>query len=74
MQARNIQTSLNPSPVRPEKPGQTDDFAPCHKFHSKSSTCITTKNIFEIKSKCTTVNWHKATKFHLQHEKKLQQN
>jgi len=43
MWARNIETNLNPSPARPEKPGQTYNFAPCQKFHSKSSTCITTQ-------------------------------
>jgi len=32
------------------------------------------KNIFEIKSKCTMVNWQKSTKFHLQCEKNVQQN
>jgi len=43
MQARNIFTNLNPSPARPEKPGQTYNSAPGQKFYSKSSTCITTQ-------------------------------
>jgi len=30
--------------------------------------------MFEIKSKCTTVNWQKSTKFHLQHEENVEQN
>jgi len=43
MQARNILTNLSPSPARPEKPGQIYNSAPCQKFHSKCSTCITTQ-------------------------------
>jgi len=76
MQAWNIFTNLSPSPARPEKPGQTCNSAPCQKFHFKSSTVLAKrrKNIFEIKSKCTMVNWQKSTKFHLQHEKNVQQN
>jgi len=31
------------SPARPEKPGQTYNSASCQKFHSMSSTCITTQ-------------------------------
>jgi len=40
---RNILTNSSPSPVRPEKPGLTCNSAPCQKFHSKSSTCVTKK-------------------------------
>jgi len=43
MQARSIFTNLSPSPARPEKPGQTYSSAPAQKFHSKSSTYITTQ-------------------------------
>jgi len=32
-----------PSPARTEMPGQTYNYAPCQKFHSKSSACITTQ-------------------------------
>jgi len=32
-----------PSPTRTEKPGQTYYSAPCQKFRSKSSACITTQ-------------------------------
>jgi len=57
---------LKPEPGGPEKPCQRFNSAPCQKSHSKSSTCIMTqKTIFEIKSKCTMVNWQKSTKFHL---------
>jgi len=43
MQARNILTNLSTIPARPEKPRRTYNSAPCQKFHSKSSTCITTQ-------------------------------
>jgi len=41
--ARNILTNFSPNPARSEKPGLTYNSAPCQKFHSKSSTCITTR-------------------------------
>ena len=34
MQARNILTNLSSSPARSEKPGLTNNSAPCQKFHS----------------------------------------
>jgi len=36
-------TNLTPSPGRPEKPGQIYKSAPCQKFHSQSSNCMTTQ-------------------------------
>jgi len=32
-----------PGPIRTEELGSTYNSAPCQKFHSKSSTCITTQ-------------------------------
>ena len=52
-----------PGPTRPEKPDLTYNSAPCQKFHSKSSACITTQKYIEINSKCTTVNWQKVPSF-----------
>jgi len=44
MQARNwCEIFIQTSPARPENPGQTYCSAPCQKFHSMSSTCITTQ-------------------------------
>jgi len=43
MQAQNLLTKLCPLPARPEKPGLTYNSAPCQKFDSMSSTCITTE-------------------------------
>jgi len=63
-----------PGPARPEKPGQTYNSAPCQKFHLRILLAWRHKNIFEIKSKYTTLNLQKNTKFHLQHEKIVQQN
>jgi len=60
--ARNILTKLSPRPARPEKPDQTYNSAPCQKFHSKSSTYMTTQN-YIWESKCTTVNWKKRRSF-----------
>ena len=42
--SKNLGESM--SPLAP--PGYAYDSAPCQKFHSKSFTCITTQNLFEI--------------------------
>jgi len=49
------------------EPGVTYNIAPYQKFHSKSVLLYLHNDTktFEIKSKCTTVNWQKSTKFHL---------
>jgi len=67
MQARNILTKSSPTTARSEKPGLTYYSAPRQKFHCKRSIVRAQRheNIFEIKSKCATVNWNKGTKFHL---------
>ena len=66
--ARNILTNFSPSTARLRTLHHVKSFI------LRVLLAQRHKNIFEIKSKCTTVNWQKSTKFHLQHEKNVQRN
>jgi len=54
---------LKPEPAPTRKVWPDIELCTCKKFHSKSFTCITTQNIFDIKSKCARMNWQKVTCF-----------
>jgi len=68
MQAWNVLKNLSPSRVDPKSPARVL-AAPCQKFHSKSSTCIMTQKLKMHNGKLA-----ESTKFHLQHEKYVQEN
>ena len=49
-----------PRPTRKARPDLTESKVSFWELYLRNDT-----NIYDIKSKCPTVNWHKCTKFHL---------